>query len=140
MKLSELTTGEEGIIVKILGQGGFRRHIIEMGFIKGKKVKVLLNAPLKDPIKYQIMGYEVSLRRQEADMIEIVSESEAREADFMTRTASPIHEDVPVSDEQLKRVAQGRRRTINVALVGNPNNSPKGEMRTDVRPRFRYSS
>ena len=74
MKLSELKTGEKGVIIKVLGHGGFRRRIIEMGFIKGKTVEVVLNAPLKDPIKYKIMGYEVSLRRQEADMIEIVSE------------------------------------------------------------------
>ena len=73
MKLSELKTGEKGVIIKVLGHGGFRRRIIEMGFIKGKTVEVVLNAPLKDPIKYKIMGYEVSLRRQEADMIEIVS-------------------------------------------------------------------
>ena len=121
MKLSELKTGEKGIIVKILGQGGFRRHIIEMGFIKGKTVKVILNAPLKDPIKYQIMGYEISLRRQEADMIEIVSEEEARQEESLTQYHTPISEDVPVSEQQLKHIAQGRRRTINVALVGNPN-------------------
>ena len=78
MKLSELKTGEKGVIIKVLGHGGFRRRIIEMGFIKGKTVEVVLNAPLKDPIKYKIMGYEVSLRRQEADLIEIVSEEEAR--------------------------------------------------------------
>lgn len=72
MKLSELKTGEKGVIIKVLGHGGFRRRIIEMGFIKGKTVEVVLNAPLKDPIKYKIMGYEVSLRRQEADMIEII--------------------------------------------------------------------
>ena len=66
MKLSELKTGEKGVIIKALGHGGFRRRIIEMGFIKGKTVEVVLNAPLKDPIKYKIMGYEVSLRRQES--------------------------------------------------------------------------
>ena len=121
MKLSELKTGEEGIIVKILGQGGFRRHIIEMGFIKGKTVKVLLNAPLKDPIKYQIMGYEVSLRRNEADMIEVVSALEARNAEIPADCTNPISEDVPINEEQLMHIAQGRHRTINVALVGNPN-------------------
>ena len=78
MKLSDLKTGEKGVIIKVLGHGGFRRRIIEMGFIKGKTVEVLLNAPLKDPIKYKIMGYEISLRRQEASMIEVVSEEEAR--------------------------------------------------------------
>ena len=121
MKLSELKTGEKGIIVKILGQGGFRRHIIEMGFIKGKTVKVLLNAPLKDPIKYQIMGYEISLRRKEADMIEIVSEEEARNIEIETNYKDQISENIPINDEQLMHIAKGRRRTINVALVGNPN-------------------
>ena len=64
MRLSELKTGEKGVIVKVLGHGGFRKRIVEMGFIKGKTVEVLLNAPLKDPIKYKVMGYEISLRRQ----------------------------------------------------------------------------
>lgn len=76
MRLSELKTGEKGVIVKVLGHGGFRKRIVEMGFIKGKTVEVLLNAPLKDPIKYKVMGYEISLRRQEAEMIEIVGEKE----------------------------------------------------------------
>ena len=71
MRLSELKTGEKGVIVKVLGHGGFRKRIVEMGFIKGKTVEVLLNAPLKDPIKYKVMGYEISLRRQEAEMIEV---------------------------------------------------------------------
>ena len=68
MRLSELGTGEKGVIVKVLGHGGFRKRIVEMGFIKGKTVEVLLNAPLKDPIKYKVLGYEISLRRQEAEM------------------------------------------------------------------------
>ena len=78
MKLSELKTGEHGIIVKVTGHGGFRKRVVEMGFIKGKKVTVLLNAPLQDPVKYKIMGYEVSLRHSEADKIEVVSEQEAK--------------------------------------------------------------
>ena len=95
MKLSELKTGEHGVIVKVHGHGGFRKRIVEMGFIKGKDVEVLLNAPLQDPVKYKIMGYEVSLRRQEADMIEVVEEHEAQQ--------------------------QQQHPTIKVALVGNPN-------------------
>ena len=78
MRLSELQTGEKGVIVKVKGHGGFRKRIVEMGFIKGKTVEVILNAPLKDPIKYRILGYEVSLRRSEAEMIEIIDEKEAR--------------------------------------------------------------
>lgn len=53
MKLSELKTGEKGVIVRVSGHGGFRKRIIEMGFIKGKEVDVLLNAPLKGPREIQ---------------------------------------------------------------------------------------
>ena len=119
MRLSELKSGEKGVIVKVLGHGGFRKRIIEMGFIKGKTVEVVLNAPLKDPIKYKILGYEISLRRNEADMIEVVSEEEAR------NTTSPYHgslqEDIVIPESDMLTIAKGKRRTINVALVGNPN-------------------
>ena len=78
MRLSDLKTGERGIIVKVSGHGSFRKRITEMGFIKGKEVRVILNAPLKDPIEYEIIGYKISLRREEAEEIEVISESEAR--------------------------------------------------------------
>jgi ferrous iron transport protein B len=117
MKLSELKTGEKGVIVKVLGHGGFRKRIIEMGFIKGKEVEVLQNAPLQDPVIYKLMGYEVSLRHQEADMIEIVSADTPIEAtQFVISDKERIHEDDYVRHEAMKE-----RRTINVALVGNPN-------------------
>lgn len=119
MRLSELRTGEKGVIVKVLGHCGFRKRIVEMGFIKGKTVEVILNAPLKDPIKYRLLGYEISLRRQEADMIEVVSEQEART--MQNPYHGSITEDVPVSESELVALAKGKRRTINVALVGNPN-------------------
>jgi ferrous iron transport protein B len=106
MRLSELQTGEKGVIIKVMGHGGFRRRIIEMGFIKGKTVEVLLNAPLKDPIKYKIMGYEISLRRQEAAMIEVMSEEEARESMQETHFHDPIAEDIPVSEAKLKEIAR----------------------------------
>jgi len=122
MRLSELRTGEKGVIVKVLGHGGFRKRIVEMGFIKGKTVEVLLNAPLKDPIKYKVLGYEISLRRQEADMIEIISEQEAAEQVHQHQDYHQgISENVYPGEEELKRLALGKRRTINVALVGNPN-------------------
>lgn len=121
MRLSELKTGEKGVIIKVMGHGGFRRRIIEMGFIKGKRVEVLLNAPLKDPIKYKIMGYEISLRRQEASMIEVVSEEEARVSLGEELFHNPISENIPVSENELHEIAKGKRRVINIALVGNPN-------------------
>ena len=121
MRLSELKTGEKGVIVKVMGHGGFRKRIVEMGFIKGKTVEVVLNAPLKDPIKYKVMGYEISLRRQEAEMIEVVSEQEAKEQAVQLDYHKGLSEDIHLSDEEMKRIALGKRRTINVALVGNPN-------------------
>jgi ferrous iron transporter FeoB len=121
MRLSELKTGKKGVIVKVLGHGGFRKRIVEMGFIKGKTVEVLLNAPLKDPIKYHLMGYEISLRRQEAEMIEIISEQEALEFEKTQTYHSGINEDIQYKEEDFKKIALGKRKRINVALVGNPN-------------------
>ena len=128
-RLSELKTGERGVIVKVMGHGGFRKRIVEMGFIKGKVVEVLLNAPLQDPVKYKLMGYEVSLRHNEAGMIEIISLDEAREieqelaAETGRSTVVDDNETAmqPLDDTQLRNAAMHRRRTINVALVGNPN-------------------
>ena len=118
MKLSELRTGEKGVIVKVLGHGGFRKRIVEMGFIKGKVVEVLLNAPLQDPVKYKIMGYEVSLRHKEADMIEIVSTEEAK---ALESEYEQTWQGGEMTEQRLHNVAMKKRRTINVALVGNPN-------------------
>ena len=133
MKLSELKTGEKGVIVKVLGHGGFRKRIIEMGFIKGKEVEVLLNAPLQDPVKYKLMGYEVSLRHQEAESIEVVNSEELRvksEEYAATSTSSDTKvgdssffalDSALHKDDYLQHAAWKERRTINVALVGNPN-------------------
>ena len=128
MKLSELSTGQKGVIVKVLGHGGFRKRIVEMGFIKGQEVEVLLNAPLHDPVKYKIMGYEVSLRHTEASMIEIITESEARNKDIANPdTTEENGISVASNNEQdtefnnLHEEALKKRRIINVALVGNPN-------------------
>ncbi len=116
MNLAELTNGQEGVIVKVKGHGAFRKRIIEMGFIRGKKVKVIKNAPLKDPIEYQVIDYMVSLRRNEARMIEIVTLEEAKKMGMEAGTFNGT-----LSDDFLTRTANINRKTINVALVGNPN-------------------
>ena len=124
MNLSELKTGEKGVIVKVHGHGGFRKRIIEMGFVKGKTVEVLLNAPLQDPVKYKLMGYEVSLRHQEADMIEVVSGDEWKVEREKWKENSPAKVEIDPEahpDDYLQHIALQKRRTINVALVGNPN-------------------
>ncbi|WP_308268211.1 ferrous iron transport protein B [Prevotella sp.] len=141
MKLSDLKTGERGVIVKVMGHGGFRKRIVEMGFIKGKVVDVLQNAPLHDPVKYKLMGYEVSLRHSEADMIEIISVEEAERIEKENKqnksnNSSDTYDEAannasvedksatnptPLTEGQLRDAAMKKRRTINVALVGNPN-------------------
>ena len=117
MKLSELKTGERAVIVKVAGHSGFRKRIVEMGFIKGRTVETLLNAPLQDPVKYHVMGYEVSLRRAEASMIEVAPYSMQKDADDTTGNA-PLMEEV---ERDVREAYLRQRRTINVALVGNPN-------------------
>ena len=79
MNLSDLQNGDSAVIVRVSGHGAFRRRIIEMGFVRGQKVTSMLNSPLNDPVKYGVMGYEVSLRRSEAAMIEVLPEDEANQ-------------------------------------------------------------
>lgn len=130
MKLSDLHTGERGVIVKVAGHGGFRKRIVEMGFVKGKTVKVILNAPLRDPIEYEIMGYKISLRREEARLVEVISESEA-ETDVRLHPNENLagllsdkdeEEELRMQlDKRMEKMAADQHRVINVALVGNPN-------------------
>ena len=121
MKLSELGTGERGVIVKVSGHGSFRKRIREMGFVRGNKVKVILNAPLRDPIEYEIIGYKISLRREEASKIEVISESEAKKL-LTEREALPaIETDDQYIEREMSTLAAERRKEIRVALVGNPN-------------------
>ena len=115
MRLSELKTGEEAVVVKVLGYGGFRRRIVEMGFVKGQRVKVILDAPLKDPIEYHIMGYDISLRRKEAEMIVVMTREEAE-------SISESHDINLVNDADIiAEAVQTRHNHISVGLVGNPN-------------------
>lgn len=120
MRLSELRTGEKGVIVKVMGRGAFRKRIIEMGFIRGKEVVVIQNAPLKDPIHYKVMGYDVSLRRSEAALIEVISESEF-EKEYADNKARSADSYILPSGEDMRAMAFHKGKTINVALVGNPN-------------------
>lgn len=122
MRLSELHTGEKGIIVKVMGRGGFRKRIIEMGFIRGKEVEVIQNAPLKDPIHYKVMGYDVSLRRSEAALIEIISATAYQnELQNQSNNNNSINISTASLEDELQSIAIEKGKTINVALVGNPN-------------------
>ncbi|MBQ7855607.1 MAG: ferrous iron transport protein B [Alistipes sp.] len=115
MRLSELNSGESATVVKVLGHGGFRRRIVELGFARGTKVEVILNAPLKDPIEYRLLGYNISLRRAEAEMVVVVTDAEA------ARLMEHNSVDTTISEEFINEGINRRKRHINVALVGNPN-------------------
>lgn len=148
MRLSELKTGESATILKVTGHGGFRRRIMEMGFVRGQRVEVILNAPLKDPIEYKIMGYDISLRHSEADMVVVLSDSEASEylagggsrhhhhhhehhhkhcgcgADGQSAEPEYPTAETPGPEDDcatIDEVITRHSRTISVALVGNPN-------------------
>lgn len=131
MKLSELRTGERGVVVKVYGHGSFRKRIIEMGFVKGNSVKVILNAPLKDPIEYEIIGYKISLRREEAEKIEVIGETEAKvtgqdisglNSELQGLKALEAEEcDDLCLQRRMADLAHQRGKVIKVALVGNPN-------------------
>lgn len=115
MRLSELKTGESATVVKVLGYGGFRRRIMEMGFVRGQEVTVVLDAPLKDPIEYHIMGYDVSLRRKEAEMIVVMTKEEA------TQLGNSRELSIVDNIEAIEHAVDHSNKHISVGLVGNPN-------------------
>jgi ferrous iron transport protein B len=112
MLLSELKSGEEGAIIRVKGRGAFRRRIMEMGFIRGKQIKVIKNAPLKDPIEYSLLGYRVSLRRSESELIEVDASGIAN--------VTAVKSDAGLSASK-KREISFRGKNIEVAFIGNPN-------------------
>lgn len=118
MKLSELTKDDKAVIVKVSGRGAFRKRIIEMGFIKGKEVEVVRSAPLGDPVYYKVMGYNVSLRKGDAELVEVASVGEYREKCLEKSDAGDL---ISVSHEDFMQFAREKGKVINVALVGNPN-------------------
>lgn len=116
MKLSDIEVGGKAVIAKVAGHGGFRRRIVEMGFVKGKEVEVLGRAPLGDPTEYGMMGYKVSLRATEAEKITVVSVMEAADS-----VPADVEQKELVISEEVRREAMKRHKEITIALVGNPN-------------------
>jgi ferrous iron transport protein B len=115
MNLSELKQGEKAFISKVKGRGAFRKRITEMGFVKGQEVEVIRHAPLRDPIEYRLMNYDVSLRRSEARLVSVV----AKESQVNNGNGLPF--EGTISDDVLKLKAVEKGKTIDIALVGNPN-------------------
>ncbi|MBR4970877.1 MAG: FeoA domain-containing protein, partial [Paludibacteraceae bacterium] len=112
-RLSEIDEKKECIIVKVNGHGGFRHRVMEMGFIRGEKVFVVKNAPLQDPIEYRIMNSHISLRRSEANHIEVIGiEDKFEECKYEFKGTF---------SEEINQTYTKESKTISVALVGNPN-------------------
>lgn len=118
MRLNDLPEGHEAYVVKILGHGAFRKRLTEMGFVRGKLIRKVLSAPMKDPVKYSILGYEVSLRRSEAEMVEVVDASEMQLPPYVD---SQVLTHPNETDELLPTLHNHAAREINIALIGNPN-------------------
>lgn len=114
MKLSDIKNNETVVITKILGHGSFRKRIAEMGFIKGKQVKVIKTAPFNGPVEYKILNYNISLRRSEADRIEVIPLDE-----FVTPPQEGF--EGVIDRNIIMDTSVPRAKTINVALAGNPN-------------------
>jgi ferrous iron transport protein A len=69
--LKEIKCGETAKIVKLNGEGAVKRRIMDMGITKGTEVFIRKVAPLGDPIEVTVRGYELSLRKADAEMIEV---------------------------------------------------------------------
>lgn len=115
MNLSDLKEGDKAFIAKVKGRGAFRKRITEMGFVKGREVEVVKNAPLRDPIEYRLMNYDVSLRRSEARLVSVITPDE-----LIPESARSDYHGV-IDEETLKRKVNEKGKVIDVAFVGNPN-------------------
>lgn len=69
--LRDVKTGESAVVVKLHGEGAVRRRIMDMGVTKGAEIKVIKVAPLGDPIEVTVRGYQLSIRKADAEMVEV---------------------------------------------------------------------
>ncbi len=69
--LDQLTTGQKAKVKKIAGKGAVRRRLMDMGVIKGTEIEMIKTSPMGDPVEYKMRGYSLSLRKSEAEMIEV---------------------------------------------------------------------
>jgi len=117
--LLDLLQGETARIIKIKGRGHFRRRLMEMGFVKGKEITVIKSAPLQDPIEYKLMGYHVSLRRSEAQLVEVLTAQEVSRHEEISEIVEHFNDNL--REELLGQTVREKGKTIEIALVGNPN-------------------
>lgn len=116
MTLNELKNGEKAVIIKIKGRGLFLKRITEMGFVKGHIVEAIKAAPFNDPVQYKILSSEISIRRSDASLIEVIplDESDIKDYSF---GFSGIRDNNSIE----KKIISGKDKIIDIVLVGNPN-------------------
>jgi Fe2+ transport system protein FeoA len=73
MNLAKIEIGEEAEVVEIIGKNAVTRRLMEMGVVPGVSIKVIKNAPFGDPIQILVRGYNLALRRSEAERIQVQS-------------------------------------------------------------------
>ncbi|MCL4247423.1 MAG: ferrous iron transport protein A [Anaerolineae bacterium] len=71
MTLDLLTAGQSAVIRRVGGSGALRRRLMDMGLGRGVTISMIKVAPLGDPVAYNVLGYQLSLRKSEARLIEI---------------------------------------------------------------------
>ncbi|MCK9168145.1 MAG: 50S ribosome-binding GTPase, partial [Bacteroidales bacterium] len=118
MTLLELAQGEKAFITKVKGRGAFRKRIMEMGFVAGREITAVRKAPLGDPIEYNIMGYNVTLRNAEAQLVEVITLKDLKEE---IKHETPPEAVNALDDKFLSYHAKQKGKVINIAFVGNPN-------------------
>lgn len=123
MTLSDLKNGQRAVILHVGGAGQFRKRILEMGFVHGKIVTVVQGAPMADPVHYRIMGYDVSLRRADAELIEVrpltETECETEVSEEHAETDTPLLQALAPRESVTQSGKPSKH--LRVALVGNPN-------------------
>lgn len=124
IQLDGLEKGGSARIVRVRGAGAFRKRILEMGFVQGRVVTMLGRAPLGDPYRFEVMGYCVTLRRDELKLIDVEPlDGVQKEMSYHEELEMPIAEE-EVAPEAMAKGEDTKARpskTIRVALVGNPN-------------------
>ena len=125
MTLKELGIGQKGIILSVGGSGALRQHFLDMGLIRGAEVTVVKYAPMGDPIELKIHGYELTIRLDDAEKIEVKEiKSEEKEKERRNKVKRSAHPGYGEGGKYHKKETENPLKddeTLTFALVGNQN-------------------
>ncbi|MDR2511605.1 MAG: ferrous iron transport protein B [Bacteroidales bacterium] len=119
MTLLDLKAGDIALIERVRGRGAFRTRIVEMGFVKGREVRLVRYAPLKDPIDFLVLNSEVSLRGEEAKLIDVVikGSKESYGKIDVEKKFTPTENRPDINRRSYKTPSA----KLKICMVGNPN-------------------